>query len=214
MPFIRVDDDEAGQAYVDNQNEPGKYHFGDGLYLIVKPSGAKSYMLRYPQRREGKLIYAEMGLGSVRDTTFAKVRESARYFLEQSAQGNNPRQKREQDARAKQRELDARKTVAQVYEDHIKSLERKVANRRASDKTLRQARQIIKKHILPAIGDMWMDTVEARHCADIVAAVCDKGTPGTAGAVEDHGRAMFKRGAKQGWFPDNKLNPFSRNGAV
>ena len=96
MPFIRVDDDEAGQAYVDNQNEPGKYHFGDGLYLIVKPSGAKSYMLRYPQRREGKLIYAEMGLGSVRDTTFAKVRESARYFLEQSAQGNNPRQKREQ----------------------------------------------------------------------------------------------------------------------
>jgi integrase len=214
MPVLRLDDDEAGQAYVDNQNEPGKYHLGEGLYLIVKPTGAKSFVLRYPQRKDGKLIYLEMGLGSVRDNGFAKVRERARYFRQQSAQGNDPRQKREEEARAKQRERDARKTVAQVYEDHIRSLERKVANRRGSDKTLRQAKRMIKKHILPVIGDMWMDTVEGRHCADIISAELDKGVPGTAKAVEDHGRAMFKRGQKQGWYPDNKLNPFSRNGAV
>jgi integrase len=204
-------DDDGGQDYVDDQNRPGKYHDGGGLYLIVKPSGAKSWVLRY--RCKGSSTYGEMGLGSTRDYTLADARERARQYRQQSGQGLNPKQKRDQDIQTKRREQDARRSVADVYNDYIKSLERKVANKRASDKTLRQAKATISKHILPVIGDQLMDTIEARQCADIVATLLNKGIPGTAKAVEDHGRALFKRGAKQGWYPNNKLNPFSRNGA-
>lgn len=52
---------------------PGYHADGGGLYLSVKPSGAKSWIFRY--RRDGK--EREMGLGSLNTYSLAEARERA-----------------------------------------------------------------------------------------------------------------------------------------
>ena len=53
--------------------KPGKYEDGHGLRLVVSPSGARKWVLRF--MRAGKRV--EMGLGSAADVTLAQAREKA-----------------------------------------------------------------------------------------------------------------------------------------
>ena len=53
--------------------KPGYHADGAGLYLSIKPSGAKSWIFRY--RRDGR--EREMGLGSANTFTLAEARERA-----------------------------------------------------------------------------------------------------------------------------------------
>ena len=58
---------------VRNKTEPGRYADGNGLYLLVDPSGAKRWILR-------TVIHSkrtDMGLGSVRLVSLADARKRA-----------------------------------------------------------------------------------------------------------------------------------------
>lgn len=60
---------------IERLTEPGRYLDGSGgLYLVVKPSGARSWILRY--ECHGRERY--MGLGPVKDFTLTEARERAR----------------------------------------------------------------------------------------------------------------------------------------
>jgi integrase len=206
-------DNLGGQDYVDNQNTPGKYHDGGGLYLIVKPSGAKSWVLRYRRKQPGKASYGEMGLGSTQDYTLDESRERARVSRQQADRGDDPKQKRNDDVAQKQRDQAKRVTMAEACADYIKSLRKKEQNESGSKRNRAQAESVVRRYILPAIGDWRMDTIEPNDAAKIIEPIAEA-TPGMAVAVEAHGRTIFKRGQRKGWYPENKLNPFSRKGAV
>ncbi|MDV7145238.1 Arm DNA-binding domain-containing protein [Tropicimonas sp. TH_r6] len=62
-------------AFVSSAKEPGKYHDGKGtgLFLLVKTSGAKSWVQRIVIRGKRR----EMGLGSPPVVTLAEAREQA-----------------------------------------------------------------------------------------------------------------------------------------
>ena len=66
--------------------EPGRYGDGDGLMLIVKASGAKSWMLRV--RIEGER--RDIGLGSLKVMTLAEARAKAMELRRDVARGINP----------------------------------------------------------------------------------------------------------------------------
>ncbi|MDO8698156.1 MAG: Arm DNA-binding domain-containing protein, partial [Pseudomonas sp.] len=51
---------KLSQKQIDNLNSPGTYEDGDGLRLVIKPTGKKSWVLRF--QLSGKR--REMGLGS------------------------------------------------------------------------------------------------------------------------------------------------------
>jgi integrase len=53
--------------------KPGKYSDGGNLYLIVSPSGARKWVLRFTWRGKAR----EMGLGSADSVTLANAREAA-----------------------------------------------------------------------------------------------------------------------------------------
>src|SRR6516225_2618716 len=51
----------ACKPKLDKRGKPARaqYHFGDGLYVIVQPSGTKSFALRY--RRDGRQMKHTLG---------------------------------------------------------------------------------------------------------------------------------------------------------
>lgn len=71
---------------VRNLREPGRFADGNGLYLVVDPSGAKRWMLRTLVR--GKRT--DIGLGSVRLVPLADAREEARKLRRIARDGGDP----------------------------------------------------------------------------------------------------------------------------
>jgi integrase len=64
----------------------GKYSDGGNLYLIVSPSGARTWVLRFTWRGKAR----EMGLGSAGSVTLADAREKAAHARRMVAQGIDP----------------------------------------------------------------------------------------------------------------------------
>ena len=71
---------------VETVKEPGFYGDGDGLYLSVKPSGAKSWILRtvvHGKRRD-------LGVGSADLVSLAEARDKAREWRKIAREGGDP----------------------------------------------------------------------------------------------------------------------------
>jgi integrase len=66
---------------------PGRYADGHGLYLLVGPTGAKSWVLRV-KVKHGKR--EDVGLGSVADVSLALAREAARRWRGEAKAGRSP----------------------------------------------------------------------------------------------------------------------------
>lgn len=64
----------------------GRYPDGDGLYLLVKPTGARSWLLR--AQVDGKR--RDFGLGSAKDVTLAEARDRAAATRKQYRSGVDP----------------------------------------------------------------------------------------------------------------------------
>lgn len=75
---------------VQTLSEPGMYGDGDGLYLRIGPTGAKSWILRtvvYGKRRD-------FGLGSAKLVSLAEAREEARRLRKIARAGGDPNAER------------------------------------------------------------------------------------------------------------------------
>lgn len=90
---------------------PGYHADGGGLYLLVKPTGSRSWVFRF--RASGRL--REMGLGSAQDVSLADARRKAGEARRQRADGVDPINARGQ---AKAR---PDRTWGQACEDYIAS---------------------------------------------------------------------------------------------
>ena len=84
---------------VENLTEPGTYEDGDGLRLVVKPSGRKSWLLRFQLAGRRR----EMGLGSFPEVSLKKARQDASAKRSQLSDGIDPLAARDIE-RAAQRE--------------------------------------------------------------------------------------------------------------
>jgi len=84
---------------VENLTEPGTYEDGDGLRLVVKPTGRKSWLLRFQLAGRRR----EMGLGSYPEVSLKKARLEASTKRSQLNNGVDPLAARDIE-RAAQRE--------------------------------------------------------------------------------------------------------------
>lgn len=85
--------------HVENLTEPGTYEDGDGLRLVVKPTGRKSWLLRFQLAGRRR----EMGLGSFPEVSLKKARQDASVKRSQLSEGIDPLAARDIE-RATQRE--------------------------------------------------------------------------------------------------------------
>lgn len=145
--------------------KPGRHADGGGLYLLVKDSGAKSWLFRATVA--GKV--RDIGLGSAATSaiTLAQARELARDMARQVASGAVPvsdRTKRTQEAKAAQAERAKAKTFKQVAEAFIDL--RKTGWR--NDKHKAQWRSTLESYAYPVFGDLPISEVTTEHVMDVL----------------------------------------------
>lgn len=135
---------------VDAVRSPGRFADGGGLYLLVAPSGTKSWMLRtivMGTRRD-------IGLGSVRLVSLAEAREEARRLRKIARDGGDPLTER-------------RRRVVPTFEDAAKQVH---TARGASFKNEKH-----RKQWLSSLGDIFKafgaKRVDAITSADVLGAL-------------------------------------------
>ena len=160
---------------VKNLRVPGKYADGNGLYLIVDPSGAKRWVLRtlvHGKRRH-------MGLGSVSLVSLAEARDAAVKWRRIARDGGDPIADREG---ARRITLTFEKAARQVHEEHSVSWR--------NPKHKAQWIHTLEQYAFPLFGAKQINHVDS---ADVLKALGSIWTskPETARRVRQRIRTVF-----------------------
>jgi integrase len=159
-----------------------------GLYLVVQPSGAKAWALRY--RHAGKP--AKLTLGKWPVMGVAAARLAAADAIQQVEHGNDPA---EQKKAAKAEAIEAARLAADptlADRDKVKTvinlfMKRHAAhNRRADD-----VAAMFRREVLPKWGDRDIHDITKRDVIDLLDAVVDRGSPITANRLLAHLRTLW-----------------------
>lgn len=151
---------------INNLSKPGRYADGNGLYLLVDPSGAKRWMLRIVIQRKRR----DIGLGGLSIVSLAEAREQAKEFKRVARQGGNPLAERERG-----KSLPTFAEAAQTVYDQ----------RRHAWKNSKHQLQWLKSleiHAFPVIGGLRVDKVATAEVLRVLTPIWSK-RPETARRV-------------------------------
>lgn len=178
--------------------KPGMHADGSGLYLYVKPGGAKSWIFRYQiagRRRE-------MGLGAVANVSMIAARAEAARLRSVVAKKIDPLEERQRAEHAKRAERATQKreatlqskTFRTVAEDYIAAHEagwRNAKHRQQWENTLRT-------YAYPVIGDLPVRDIGVQHVLDVLQPIWSS-KPETASRVRMRIEAVLNSAKLMGW---------------
>lgn len=135
--------------------QPGVHGDGKGLYLRVKPSGARSWVLRvqFNGRRQ------DIGLGSDADLSLSEAREKAAHLRKLARQGR--------DAIA---ERDKSKAVIPTFAEAVEKAHAALG-KGWGEKTAEQFKSSLEAHAVPVIGKRRVDEIELSHVISVLAPI-------------------------------------------
>jgi integrase len=136
-----------------------------GFYLVLQPSGHKSYAIRY--RHAGRT--RKLTLGTTAVLPLALARERGREALQAVAAGRDPAIERKE-ARAGHHDL-VRHVAAQFVERHVRKLR---------PESVASAERMVNSYIVPAIGNRRIQAVTRRDIVELLDGILDAGKPVTA----------------------------------
>jgi Arm DNA-binding domain len=126
---------------VETLREPGLYGDGDGLYLSVKPTGSKSWILRTVVQGKRR----DLGVGPSDLVSLAEAREKARALRKVAREGGDP--------------YASRNAAKITFEEATIEYHSLVAQSFRSEKHAAQWLAGMKKHVFPAFGERMINTV-------------------------------------------------------
>lgn len=132
--------------------KPGRHGDGAGLYLMVKPSGAKSWVLRV--QRDGRR--RDVGLGSTAALNLAEARQRAVELRKHALNGRDPIAERDRDRRAIP-------TFREATNDAHQALKAGWV-----DKNAAAFLTSLRDYAFPALGDLRVDGIETGHVRDML----------------------------------------------
>jgi integrase len=141
--------------FVESVSTAGKYYDQNGLFLHVRPSGAKKWLQRYTFNGRRR----EIGLGSAKIVSVAVARKKAHHNLILVSEGKDPIAEKAQDKVIPNFEKAAR----EVYE----------ANR-STWRNAKHAAQFIttlETYAFPVIGKMPVDEINTSHILEILSPI-------------------------------------------
>jgi integrase len=142
-----------------NVTEPGLLKDGNGLFLVVSPTGGKSWILRI--RYAGKR--PEIGLGSFTDVSLAKARELAADVRKLARKGIDPR-----DWKTHHEDEEQGRSTAPTFADCVPQVMRKVSAELSNAKHIAQWTSTLEKFANPTIGDLPVDQITLEHIQQIL----------------------------------------------
>jgi integrase len=131
-------------AKVRSLREPGRYADGNGLYLVVDPSGAKRWMLRTVVKGRRR----DIGLGGTQLVSLAEAREQAIELRKTARAGGDPVAAR----RAQAAVPTFAEAAQRVHAEHVKTWKNK--------KHAAQWINTLKQYALPFIGTQRVDQID------------------------------------------------------
>ena len=158
----------------------GRHGDGRGLFLYVKPSGARSWVLRYQVAGRRR----DLGLGPYPDVTLAMARERATEARRLIAEGQDPIAKKQQ---AKPKTF--RDTALELIE-----------SKRPGWKSAKHAAQwtsTLETHVFPKLGQMQVAKVETAEVMTVLKPIWIK-TPETANRVRQRIEAVINYASSLG----------------
>lgn len=137
--------------------KPGRHPDGDGLYLLVSPTGTKSWVLRV--QVDGKR--RDFGLGAFglkgKGITLSEAREEAAKWRKVAKAGGNPSVDRK-------RERAQGKTFKEAALDFHASTKRSWKNAKHADQWI----NTLKTYVFPKIGNIAADKIEAADIQNVL----------------------------------------------
>lgn len=175
--------------FVENISEAGKYYDQHGLFLHVRPSGAKKWLQRYTFQGRRR----EIGLGSAKIVSVATARRNAHQNLVLVSEGIDPIEDKKQDSIIPKFEVAARK----VYEDN-----------RPTWRNAKHAAQFIttlETYAFPVIGSMSVKEINSSHILRVLSPIWVTKAE-TAKRVRQRLSTVFKYCVAQQWRTDDPAN--------
>lgn len=154
-----------------------------GLYLVIQPSGAKSWAVRY--RVAGKP--RKFTLGRYPSLGLAKARGEARDILAKVSVGTDPAVAAKL-AMQEVRQQDPDKDLfASVLNSFVERHVRTKTKQRSGDETERN----LRLHVLPKWGDRKIQDLTRRDVIELLDEIADRGTPIAANRTLSAVRKLF-----------------------
>jgi integrase len=160
---------------------PGRYGDGNGLYLVVDPSGAKRWIWRGKIRAKGKRC--DLGLGSVQIVSLADARDQAAQFRRDARAGKDPLGDRRRERHRERHPVPTFKTAAKaVHKEQAKTFR--------NGKHKAQWLASLEQYAFPLIGDQRVDALETADVLKVLAPIWTT-TPETARRVKQRIKVVF-----------------------
>jgi integrase len=160
----------------------GRHGDGAGLYLLVSPTGAKSWVLRV--QRDGRR--RDIGLGSLAALGLADARTKAAELRKHALNGRDPIAERDRDRR-----------ITPTFKEAVKATH-EALKAGWSVKNAADFLTSLETYAYPAIGNLKVDTIEASHIRDLLAPIWTK-VPETARKVKVRTSSVLNFALSKGW---------------
>lgn len=167
-----------------------------GLYLVIQPTGAKSWAFRY--RFDGRT--RKLTLGRYPVLSLADARKTALEKHDLIDAGTDPGVLK-QEAKAASRDPEKKergklKTVIKAY------LRRKARKLRSID----HVRRYFETELLPTLGEREIHTITRRDMTELFDAIVERGSPITANRTFANTRAMFRWAKGAGYVAESPID--------
>ena len=137
-------------------SEPGRYADGNGLYLVVDPSGAKRWVLRTVVRGKRR----DIGLGGLRVVSLAEAREQALAYRKLARNGGDPLAERRKERRP-----------IPTFEEAARAVHAEHSAAWRNAKHSAQWINTLVQYVLPTMGDRRVDQIETPDVLRVLAPI-------------------------------------------
>ena len=136
--------------------EPGRYADGNGLYLVVDPSGAKRWVLRTVVRGKRR----DIGLGGLRVVPLAEAREQALAYRKLARNGGDPLAERRKERRP-----------IPTFEEAARAVHAEHSAAWRNAKHSAQWINTLAQYVFPTMGDRRVDQIETPDVLKVLAPI-------------------------------------------
>lgn len=161
----------------------GRHADGEGLYLVVRPTGSRAWVLRVQQGGQRR----DLGLGSPPTVSLAEARLRAQDWRKQAKQGVDPTAARR-----------VEKLVVPSFAEAAEACHEAMKGGWRNPKHAAQWLQTLKTYAFPAFGDRNVDAVDGPAIRDALAPIW-LSVPETAKRVHQRIGAVLDFAHSKGW---------------